>query len=253
MILADLEPILFPYPFCSKVKMKSRILPRKRFAALAAALLLGLGSMAVQGATVFYIGIDNDRNSDFEQEGNPRNDNKYYWENGDYTAVTGIAGSAGVNWTKGQEIWQDGAADTTWANSLDGFARAITNSWTTHHIYFQLDPDEVGSGKTLTFTIDFLTPSQSEGNPPSSHNVNFYLDNVLFHTESDINAARLVTVTGIDASMLAAGSHVLSWQRTGGVNGWVSIDYLSLESVPEPSRATLLMLATGGVLWRRRR
>lgn len=198
------------------------------------------------GSTVFYIGVDNNSTSDFEQEGGGRVDNKYYWENGDYTAVSGISGSAGVNWAGGMEPWND-------PTDL-GFARAITHSWTTHHIYFQLDADEVGAFKTLTFTIDLFSGGQASGAPPSSHNIDFYLDDVKFHSVTGVNATgTLVQVEGIDASGLAAGEHVLSWQRTGGVNGWINIDYVSLVSVPEPSRALLMLLGLGGCLAMRRR
>lgn len=234
--------------------MKPHHFPWKVAATLSVVLLwCAMAASPVQAATVFFIGVDNGNNSEFEQEGSDKNNNLYYWENGDYTNVTSFNGTTGVNWTNGQEIWQDGPNATDWSNSTDGFIRAITNSWATHHIFFQLDPEEVVAGNTLTFTIDFINPGQPAGGDPTSHDVRFYFDDVLIHTELGINGPRTVEVTGIDASQFEAGSHVLSWHRFAGVNGWINIDYVSLVVVPEPSRALLLILSLGTMLMGRRR
>ncbi|TLD69762.1 hypothetical protein FEM03_15665 [Phragmitibacter flavus] len=210
-------------------------------------IALALLVVVSPASTVFYIGIDNTGTGEFEQEGGGRVDNKYYWENGDYTTVDGISGSVGELWTSGMEPWLD-------ASSILGFARAITSGATTHHIYFQLGADEVGTDKSLTFTVDFYGGGQGAGLPGTTHDIDFYLNDVKFHTVTGMTAAgQLMVVNGIDVSTLSEGEHVLSWVRTGGNAGWINVDYLSLVAVPEPSRALLAMVGCAVLFGGRRK
>jgi|GEM_PF-4188495 len=68
---------------------------KKPLFTFAALTLLSLNAVA---STVFYIGVNNDSNSEFEQEAGGRNDNKYYWHVGDYTSVAATGGGFGENW-----------------------------------------------------------------------------------------------------------------------------------------------------------
>ena len=247
-----------------------------RQATLAAlALALPLSSPA---ATVFYIGTNNGSTSEFEQEGSTRNDRNYYWENGDFSTITGLNG-AGLNWTTGMEIWQDprtthGGVDDPYdisnpghtagqhaslddAQTLAGFPRAITNGWTTNNIFFLLDPTEVGPGMQLVFELDISGGGFGATATETLHDLEFTLNGDVFLTLTGVTSTTGLITATIDASALSSGPAVLSWERTGGATGsnWVTFDYTSLTSqaVPEPSRACIIGLALTGVLLRRRR
>lgn len=211
-----------------------------------AALLLPTATSSA--ATVFSIGTDNNANSEFEQEGGGRNDSKYYWENGNYSTLTGVTSGTPANWAGGMEPWSDTSATGY------GFARAITSSITTHDIFFKLDAEDVGAGKSLVFNIDFISPGFGAPATESRHDVEFLLNGTVFHSITGLSTAQLVTAT-IDASALAAGEAVLSWRRTGGATGgnWISIDYVTLSSVPEPTRGLLLLVGSMLVVMRRAR
>jgi len=112
----------------------------------------------------------------------------------------------------------------------------------------------VGSGKSLDFAIDFISPGFGSDATESRHDVKFFLNGVEFLTVNSLSTSQLVTAS-IDATSIAAGESVLSWQRVGGASGgnWISLDYVSLVSVPEPSRVVLLMGALGLLVVRRYR
>lgn len=192
--------------------------------------------------SVFYIGVDNGNNSDFDHENAA--DDHYYWENGDYSGL----GTGGANWSGGQEIWKGGDAVT-------GFDRALTANDPTNYIYFQLDAFEAAADAQFSFVSDMVQPN-------GTHNLAFYMNGVLFHTETGIGTKFVTdTFTGADVGA-NAGSNVIEILRTGGPGGWTQFDYLSLEvvpgtaEIPEPATCTVLaaaLAALGGYLRRRRR
>lgn len=95
------------------------------------------------------IGEDNTPNStsEFVQEGAPRTDQKYYWENGNYSSVVGRTG-AGVNWSGGQEPFKD-------ETSSLGFSRTIISNCSSHDIFFQITPEMVAAGNQFRLEIEF--------------------------------------------------------------------------------------------------
>jgi len=193
---------------------------------------------------VFFIGVDNGNNSDFDNEGQA--DDHYYWEDGDYSTL----GTGGGVWSEGRpEIWKDDAGP-------EGFERALTGGDNNTYIYFQLDTLEAADDAQFTFVSDFV---QNNG----THNVDFYIMNGnLFHTETGIGTATVVkTFTGAEVGA-QVGSNVIEIRRTNAGGGWIQFDYLSLDVVPGtvviPEPATMLAVfaavaGLGGYVRKRRR
>ncbi len=67
------------------------------------------------------------------------------------------------------------------ANAI-GFERALTAGDPIMHIYFQLDADEADAGTSFNFEADFI-----QGEDPSSHDLEFRLNGVTFHSQAGVS------------------------------------------------------------------
>lgn len=190
--------------------------------------------------SVFYIGVDNGNNSEFDHENDA--DDHYYWEDGDYSGL----GTGGANWTGGQEDWSGG-------DSVTGFDRALIAGDPTNYIYFQLEDLEAAADAQFSLISDMVQPD-------GTHDLEFRMNGAAFHTETGIGTKLVTdTFTGADVGAVP-GSNVIEILRTGGPGGWIQFDYVSLEVVPgaavipEPSTfvlAALGLLGLGLCRWRR--
>lgn len=219
---------------------------------LAFALAAGLFPFAAFAATpIFQIGNVDGNQAEFEQESDTFNNPQYYIHAADYAAVIGQAG-AGGNWTGPQEILADGPGADTWANSLNGFPRALVPGRPVIDIFFQLSTVEA-----LSPALQFDTLLFGLGGG-SSHDVTFYLNGVSFFTQDGIVGDTPVDVllprTG-GGFTFNEGGNVISLVRDGGgaESPWIQFDYVILNAIPEPSSGLLLLAAVGMVGWRRRR
>lgn len=221
---------------------------------------LALVAPSAEASLIFYIGTDNNSANEFEQEGTPRNDRNYYWENGDYTGTTGLDG-AGVNWSGGMEIWQDGPASVDWDDTIDGFPRALVGPLgiSTNNIFFQLEASEVTPASRLNFVVDV-----QGGRADTTHDLEFRINGNLFHTVTGRDVSPGLITASIDPTALGigAGPAVLSMARTGGTPpptgqqdfNWIIWDYTSLTAVvPEPTTALALIGLLAGTSLRRTR
>ncbi|CAN5117725.1 hypothetical protein BH23VER1_BH23VER1_19250 [soil metagenome] len=199
-------------------------------AALAGTASLGIPHAQAQFSDVWYIGIDNGNQGEFEQENGALSN--YYWEDGDYTQLN----PAGEVWFGGMEPWIDGAADL-------GFPRALTTGYTRTNIFFQLDGAQSALAAVFRLSVDsiqcrggFDTSVPPDGvNDTSRHNLEFSMNGVVFHTVSGIsNQLTQDTFTGAEVGAVEGGN-VLSIRRTGGSyeaigqTSWIQFDYLQLE------------------------
>ena len=176
---------------------------------------------------VFYIGVDNGNNSDFDHENNA--DDHYYWENGDYS------GLGGANWSGGQEPWSGG-------DGVTGFDRALLTADPVNYIYFQLEGLEAAADAQFSFISDMVAASGSD------HDLEFYMNGILFHTETDIGNKFITdSFTGADVGA-QVGSNVIEIRRTNTGGGYVQFDYLSLEVVPGTAAADIPEPATVGAI-----
>jgi len=195
----------------------------------------------VEPTEVFHIGIQDNTQTEFEQEGGGRVDAKFYWETGDYTGVVGQSG-AGANVGAGERL-----IDGT---SGDGFVRALTSGATTSDVFFQLTADEVARG-----SLRYRTSLISRG-AGSSHDLEFSMNGTAFLMLTNVAAATPVDVE-FDAATVGAvaGGNVVSVRRTGGgtTSPWIQFDFMQLDAVPEPSTGLLILVAGGLLALRRRR
>ena len=180
--------------------------------------------------SVFYIGVDNGNQGEFDHEDNA--DDHYYWEDGDYSAL----GTGGANWSSGQEPWSGG-------DGTIGFDRALLVNDPINYIYFQLEGLEAAADAQFSFISDMREPN-------GTHDLAFYMNGVLFHTETGIGEKTVMdTFTGADVGAVA-GSNFIEIVRTGPSTsgGWIQFDYLSLTVVPGAPNAIpepMTMLAVG--------
>jgi len=174
---------------------------------------------SAQFTDLWLIGVDDSSQAEFEHEND--GDDFFYVEDGDYTG----SNPAGELWNSGPESWNDG----TPANAI-GFERALTAGDPIMHIYFQLDADEADAGTNFNFEADFI-----QGEDPSSHDLEFRLNGVTFHSQTGVStdggAEVLVTDTfmGVDVGTVE-GSNVLTIERIGGTGAWVQLDYVRLQA-----------------------
>lgn len=184
--------------------------------------------------TVFSIGYIDLNVAEFEQESNAYNDPQYYAAAGDYTQVEGKSGW-GMVWEGPAEIWQD--SPEVWDETLDGFPRALVKEqWgrQTIDIFFQ----EPGAhARRYLFLTRFFNPGGE-----SSHDVEFFLNGELIHTEREIMNRSLIEPWRagpngafisvlLPAEAVKPGPNVLSMVRSGGSttdDSWVVIDYVEL-------------------------
>ena len=180
--------------------------------------------------SVFYIGVNNGNNSDFDHENAA--DDHYYWEDGNYSAL----GTGGGTWSEGRmEIWRDDGGP-------EGFDRAVLAGDPINHIYFQLDTLEAAGDAQFSFVSDMV---QTNGN----HDLAFSMNGNLFHTVTNIGNGPIAdTFTGADVGAVV-GSNVITIERTGGPGGWIQFDYLSLDVTPGAAAPVIpepmTMLAVG--------
>jgi hypothetical protein len=191
------------------------------------ALLLGVALLALPARAalqnVFYIGVDNNTQSEFEQENAQLA--HYYWENGNYTVF-----SPAENWTGGQETFGDqpGAATT---NAL-GFPRALTTGYTQTNIYFMLDAAEAGLNQPMRLVVDIISLGGG-----SVHDLDVRLNNAApFAAQTGIAGNQTWTIDTTAGAMGAVtGPNVLRIRRTGGAGGaspWIQFDYIHLQADP---------------------
>lgn len=197
---------------------------------VAGLLTVGILSPCASGAesVVFEIGMFDGNQAEFEQESGLYNDAHYYWEAGDYLETMGRSGGGTIYEEAGPEILQDGPTAETWADTLDGFPRALVPGRPIIDIFFQMTSAEAESGALL-----FETELMGLGGG-SSHDVVFYLNNVPVHRVTDVRENRSVkfyiTPARFPDLPFIAGSNVFSAQRTGGGadNPWIQFDALRL-------------------------
>lgn len=197
-------------------------------------IVLSLLCLPAHADPVFYIGIDNGNQGEFENEGQA--DDHYYWENGNYSAL----GTGGGAWAGGQEIWKNSVADPL------GFERALTHADTLEHIYFQLSVPEGSPGAEFTFNADLISLAGG-----SSHDLDFSMNGNVFQSVTGITSNTLVTATFLAEDVGAnIGSNVITMDRVGGSStGWIQFDYVSLDVAPSaspiPEPVTLLLAGIG--------
>lgn len=225
--------------------------------------LLVCSSAHLSAAVIWQIGLDNNNTLASEMDPEFQADDFFYLDPGDYRTRQGYTGIStlafGVDRTgMSPELVADGLGNDI------GFERALTSGDPATNVFFQLSAAQLADGY-LKFTVDFNKPSVWADPAPgpipnASTDVTIYFNGVVIGTISDMVDASLFSYTVSNSAVNAVtGSNVISLVRTGdGVPaGWVSsfvvMDYLRLESVPEPSRAIMSALAIGLCFFRRRR
>lgn len=181
--------------------------------------------------TVFSVGYFNSNANEFEQESGTFNNPQFYASPGDYTQTAGLAGNGDIWEGPEAEIWQDGTDSTTWAQTQDGFPRALIKAdWGRPiiDIFFQ-EQDPTGA-KVYLFTTKLFGLG-----PDSSHDLEFLINGQSFYTGTEITKDTYVS-TLIPAGAVLPGPNVISLQRTGGLNtdtAWIQFDQVELISQAE--------------------
>ncbi|MBN8712290.1 MAG: hypothetical protein BGO12_14405 [Verrucomicrobia bacterium 61-8] len=189
---------------------------------------------------IFEIGTFNGNNIEFEQEGNNRNNEKFYAAPGDYTQVIGKSGagsvSSGVEPLQKGEIFANGPeVEGTDPSHTQGFPRSLNGVVSSPRpvidIFFQLDADQAKARK-LIFNTAFVRLGTG-----STHDVEFYLDGKPFGSRNGITADEEVKIE-IPAGggfQFSEGPHVISLVRTNPLSDpstqpWLGIDAVSLST-----------------------
>jgi hypothetical protein len=193
-----------------------------------AALLVSASPVFSQTFTdLWYLGVENGNQSDFEQEVALNQD--YYFENGDYTGLF----PPGQNWTAGMEPLTDGIG----GNAI-GFPRAVTSGVTMNHIYFQLSGSEADAAAVFRYKTKAQAPAEG-----STNDLSFKVNGTEVHAEPGVGPTVPLdiefTFTGAGA-FTTPGSNVFTIERTGGAanpagSAWIQFDYhqlsIDLESI----------------------
>ncbi|MDF1739370.1 MAG: VCBS domain-containing protein, partial [Verrucomicrobiales bacterium] len=194
-------------------------------------------------AEIWRIGIDNNGNSEFEQEGgvnaapgNPNlRDDDYYFA-GEYGGTIGtVLEDEGIN---------DGIGG---ASRVHGFERAFVNGDADSRIHFNLDPGQLNDD--FVFNVDFYYLG---GANVGGHDIRILFNGVEIHEET-ITAATTITTAAVSGASVNAvtGENVLTIQRLDNRGGWIVMDYLSLSAVQvhaTTENAILTVDGTEGVL-----
>ncbi|MES2466483.1 MAG: hypothetical protein V4675_04215 [Verrucomicrobiota bacterium] len=195
------------------------------FLSLATAAAPQTGQRVEAYQTVFSVGNYDSAAGEFEQESGAFNNPSFYADAGDYSLREGKAGF-GVNWAGPEpEIWQDGPSGT-WADSNDGFPRAlIKQDWGRPiiDVFFQADAGALDGPYLFTTKLFGLGPD-------SSHDLEFYINGIPFYTQAAVNKETYVTAL-LPAGSVEAGGNVISQVRTGGLNtdtAWIQFDQVEL-------------------------
>lgn len=225
--------------------------------------LLACTAAHLPAAVIWQIGLDNNNTLGTEMDPEFQADDFFYLDPGDYRTTQGYTGIStlafGVDRTgMPPEPVADGISNDI------GFERALTSGDPATNVFFQLSAAQLADGY-LNFTVDFLKPALWADPAPgplpnASTDITIYFNGIVIGIISDMVDATLFSQTVSNSSVNAvAGSNVISLVRTGDSVpvGWVSsyvvMDYLKLESVPEPSRAIMSALAIGFCFFIRRR
>lgn len=174
---------------------------------LIATLLLFASASSAAPLEIYFIGVDNGSNSDFDHEGQA--DDHYYWQNGDYSGL----GTGGANWAGGMEPFSDGGGPL-------GFDRALTTSDSTNYVYFQVPSNAALSTAVFGYTFDMV---QANG----THDIEYGMNGNVFDTRTNFgNGTVAGTFTGTDVGVMA-GSNYVQMEKTDS-GGWTQFDFLRL-------------------------
>ncbi|OJV04628.1 MAG: hypothetical protein BGO12_14400 [Verrucomicrobia bacterium 61-8] len=226
------------------------------------AAMLGFGNSLPAQTVIFQIGTFDNSLAEFEQEGNNRNNAQFYVDAGNYSGNLGkstwnAGNGAGYGATSataeplqqgqisagGATIGSDPTNTLGFPRSLNGLDSANVLGRQVIDIFFQASSLELAE-PYLSFSTSFISLGTG-----SSHNIEFYLNGVLFGSISNMTTAQTYSVTFASDDLLL-GSNVLSIVRTDPVvatgQPWVGLDAVNLTAVPEPSSILLLGV---GMLW----